>query len=198
MYSPTLSPISHDDDLVNQAAELLRRPTALSELQPEEALCIVSYMRLIHCAEGSVLMREGDTDNSDHMLLIIDGEVSVETTVASRTDPLIVTVLGPGSLVGEMGLLDGAPRAASCVALSPIVAAGLSRRALRAMMVDDPSLAAKLLVGVSQRLAERLRESGRQQRVFSQLVRAMQGEIDELNHQLHTVMEGAVRRQSEG
>jgi CRP-like cAMP-binding protein len=91
-------------------------------------------------------------------------------------------------------LLDGAPRAASCVALSPIIAAGLSRRALRGLIADQPALAAKFLIAVAQRISERLRESGRQQRVFSQLVRAMQGEIDELNRQLQCVMDGAIQR----
>jgi CRP-like cAMP-binding protein len=197
MFSPTLSPMSHDDQLLALAADLLRRPTAIAELQPEEAACIVSYMRLNHCAEGSVLIREGDRDNSDHMLLLVEGEVSVEAGVSGGNDPLVVTVLGPGSLVGEMGLMDGAPRAATCLALTPVIAAGLSRRSLMSMMTDDPAVAAKLLVAISQRLSERLRESGRQQRVFSQLARAMQGEIDELNRQLHTVMNGAVRRQSD-
>jgi len=95
-----------------------------------------------------------------------------------------------------MGLLDGAPRAASCVALSAIIAAGLSRRALRGLIIEQPDLAAKFVIAVAQRISERLRESGRQQRVFSQLVRAMQGEIEELNRQLQCVMEGASRRQS--
>jgi len=195
MYSPTLNALSRDDDLVAMAVELLRRPAALSELSVEEAQVLVGCMRLIHCAEGSLLMREGDTENSDHMLLILEGEVSIENAVASRSDPLVATVLGPGSLVGEMGLLDGAPRAASCVALSTIIAAGLSRRALRGLITEQPELAAKFVIAVAQRISERLRESGRQQRVFSQLVRAMQGEIEELNRQLQCVMEGANRRQ---
>jgi CRP-like cAMP-binding protein len=194
MFSPTLNPLSHDDELVAMAADFLRRPAALSELDAAEALTVARAMRLIHCAEGSLLMREGDSDNSDHLLLILEGEVSVENAVASRSDPLVTSVLGPGSLIGEMGLLDGAPRAASCVALSPIIAAGLSRRALRGLIADQPALAAKFLIAVAQRISERLRESGRQQRVFSQLVRAMQGEIDELNRQLQCVMDGAIQR----
>jgi CRP-like cAMP-binding protein len=93
-----------------------------------------------------------------------------------------------------MGLLDGAPRASSCVAQSPVLVAALTRDDLRRMMSDEPSVAAKLLASISQRLAERLREAGRQQRVFSQLVRAMQGEIDELNRQLQLVMGGRHQR----
>ncbi|HSI50753.1 MAG TPA: cyclic nucleotide-binding domain-containing protein [Ideonella sp.] len=187
-------PASYDPYLIELAAELLRRPSALADLQADEAHVVVSYMRLWQCDEGAVLLREGEQADTGHMLLVIDGEVSVENTVVSRTDPLIVTVLGPGSLIGEMGLLDGAPRAASCIAMTPVQAASLSRGALRRLMSDEPAVAAKLLANISQGMAQRLREAGRQQRVYSQLVRAMQEEINELNHQLQQVMDGALNR----
>ena len=196
MYPSTLSPLSHDDALIAQAEELLRRPGSLGVLTAEEARCIVSYMRLVHAQEGAVLTKEGDADHSDHMLLVLEGEVSVESLVANRSESVVLTVMGVGSLVGEMGLIDGAPRAATCIALSPIIAAALSRSGLARLLADDPTVAAKLLMAISQRMAERLRDSGRQQRVFSQLVRAMQGEIDELNRQLQMVMDGAAARQS--
>jgi CRP-like cAMP-binding protein len=177
------------------ARDLLLQPTALSNLDPTDARCIVTYMRFLECEEGTELIREGDQDPNSQMLLVVHGEVSVENAVVSRTDPFVVTVLGPGSLIGEMGLLDGAPRASTCVAQSPVLVAALTREDLRRLMADEPSIAAKLLASVSQRLAERLREAGRQQRVFSQLVRAMQGEIDELNRQLQVVMGGRFQRQ---
>lgn len=195
MTEPVFRLISQDKALSAMAADLLRRPTALSDLRPEEARCVVSYMRMLRCNEGTVMIREGDQDDTSHMLLLMDGEVSVERMVISRTEPVVVTVLGPGSLIGEMGVLDGAPRAASCVALSSVLVAALSRGDLRRLMIDEPSVAAKLLVSVSSRLADRLREAGRQHRVFGQLVHAMQGEIDELNRQLQMVMDGASNRQ---
>lgn len=198
MTNDSLLPMAPDSELAALASELLRRPLALSDLRAADADCIVSYMRLLHSQEGAVLMREGDTDDTSHMLLILDGEVSVEHTVVSRTDPVVVTVLGPGSLIGEMGLLDGAPRAASCIALTPVMVAALTRIDLRRLMHEEPAVAAKLLASISQRLAERLREAGRQQTVYSQLVRAMQGEIDDLHHQLHCVMEGSLRRSQQG
>jgi CRP-like cAMP-binding protein len=179
------------------ASDLLRRPLALSDLQAADADCIVTYMRLLHCDEGAVLMREGDSDDTSHMLVILDGDVSVEHTVVSRTDPVVVTVLGSGNLIGEMGLLDGAPRAATCIALSPVIVAALTRVDLRRLMAEEPVVASKLLASISQRLAERLREAGRQQMVYSQLVRAMQGEIDELHRQLQCVMDGSLRRQGQ-
>jgi CRP/FNR family transcriptional regulator, cyclic AMP receptor protein len=180
--------------LAAQAQALLRRPTALSELTAEEAGCVVTYMRLASYAPGAVLLREGDAQSTGYMLLVLRGDVTVESAVVSRHAPVVMSVLGEGHLIGEMGLLDGEPRAATCVANTAVVGAALSRRSVRQMMADHPDVAAKLLAAVSQRLAARLREASRQQRVYVQLVRAMQGEIEALEAKLLQVMQGAQRR----
>ena len=180
--------------LAARAEELLRLPTALSELTVDEARCVVSYMRLVSYDAGAVMLREGDQETTGYMLLVLHGEVTVESTVVSRTAPVVFSVLGPGSLIGEMGLLDGAPRAATCVANSPVTGAALSRRSMLRLLDDMPEVAAKLLAAVSQRLAERLRETGRQQRVYCQLVRAMQEEIETLERRLQIVLDGPAAR----
>lgn len=191
-----LSPrsILEEPTLAATAEALLRTPTALSELTAAEARCVVSYMRLVSYDDGALLFREGDQEQTGYMLLILHGDVTVESTVISRTEPIVMSVLGPGNLIGEMGLLDGAPRAASCVASSPVTGAALSRRSLRRLMDDSPDVATKLLIAISQRLAERLRESGRQQRIYCQLVRAMQDEIDALERKLLQVIHGSAAR----
>lgn len=186
--------ILEEPTLAAKAEALLRTPTALSDLSASEARCVVSYMRLVSYDDGALLFREGDQEQTGYMLLILHGDVTVETTVISRTEPIVMSVLGAGNLIGEMGLLDGAPRAASCVASSPVTGAALSRRSLRRLMEDAPEVATKLLITVSLRLAERLRESGRQQRIYCQLVRAMQDEIEALERKLMQVIHGSAAR----
>ena len=87
-----------------------------------------------------------------------------------------------------------APRPASPPRRSP--GRGLSRLALRRMMDEEPAVAVRLLAAVSQRMAKRLRDAGRQLKVYHQLSTAMQGEIDTLQHQIQQVMDGAARRQA--
>jgi len=200
MPNTSLSTRSIQDrpDLVAVAVRLMRQPTALAALSSAHALCVVSYMRLVVCPEGGVLLREGEQDEDGGLLLVLDGEVTVENTVPRRGKPVVVTVLGPGHLIGEMGLLDGGPRTASCIATTPVVGAGLSRLALRRMMDEEPAVAVRLLAAVSQRMAQRLRDANRKMKVYHQLSTAMQGEIDTLQQQLQQVMDGAARRQAEG
>jgi CRP/FNR family cyclic AMP-dependent transcriptional regulator len=114
----------------DRAAELLAAPTALMQLQPQEARTIVTYMQPHRVAEGTIFIKEGDDENTDFMLLVLDGEVTVETQVANRAAPITVTVLGPGSLIGELGLVDGSPRSASCTALTDLRSAILTRDGL--------------------------------------------------------------------
>ena len=198
--APTLISRSMADEpaWAERAASLLRSAEALAELSAADARCIVSYTRLLRCGEGQVLTREGEPAGNGFMLLVLDGEVTVDTVVARRESPVVVSVLGPGHLIGETALLDGGPRTATCTATTPVIGAGLSRNALRRMMAAEPEVAAKLLAGVAQRMAQRLRDATRQQRVYHQLVAALQGEVDELQRQLQQVMDGAARRQRPG
>jgi len=162
------------------AARLLRAPTALMQLGEAEALTVVGFMQPRWFETGTTIIRQGDSADTGFMVLVLDGEITVETLVASRTQPRTLTVLGPGSLIGEMALVDGGARSASCVASSDIKCAVLTREALEALILEQPATAAKLMTAVAQRLAERLREGDHKLEVYSKLVRTMQQEIDTL------------------
>ncbi len=162
------------------AASLLIAPTALMQLSPDEALTVVSYMIPRRIAMGTTFITEGDKTDTGYMVLLLEGEVTVESIVVSRHTPVTVNVLGPGSLIGEMGLVDGQPRLASCTASTDVRCAILSREALEKMGENDPTTAAKLMFAVSLRVAERLRDTAEKLKMYAQLVQAMQQEIDHL------------------
>ena len=162
------------------AARLLIAPTALMQLTTDEALTVVSYMIPRKIPVGTTFIKEGDKSDTGYMVLLLEGEVTVESIVVSRHTPVTVNVLGPGSLIGEMGLVDGQARLASCTASTDVRCAILSRDALEKMGADDPKTSAKLMFAVSLRVAERLRDTTEKLKMYSQLVQAMQQEIDHL------------------
>ena len=176
-------PIAEAPELAQAAAELLRTPSALTALTADEARCVVAYMRLVSYPVGATMMREGDQAHTGYMLLLLSGEVSVETVQAGCADVVSISVLGPGNLLGEMGLLDGEPRSVSCVAATRVEAAGLSREALELLIREHPAVGARLMTAVAKRLADRLRAAGDQLRIYSQLATDMQLEIDGLRRQ---------------
>jgi CRP-like cAMP-binding protein len=166
--------------LAAQTVEMLRSSHALFGLTADEARVVVGYMRVVTYAKGATLLREGDGRDASEMLLLLDGEVSVDAGTDGAAGGVTIASLGPGSVLGEVALLDGLPRSAQCTALSPVRAAGLSRASLQAMLDQQPRVAAKLMIALSQRITERLRGMGQQLQVYAQLTASLQAEVDRL------------------
>ena len=159
------------------AARLLVTPTALDDLTLSDALKVVAYMRPQRIGAGTVFIHEGETRRNDYMLLILEGDIAVESDLPGVNDSMVVNIIGPGHLIGEMGLLDGAPRSATCTASTDIAAAVLSRTGLMRLLKDHPRVGSKLLLAISKRLADRLRETTRKLKTFAQMNKALQEEI---------------------
>ena len=161
-----------------KAAALLITEGALVELSAADAREVVSYMRPERIKAGEVVIREGESTRSDFMALVLDGEVTVENSVAAAHDSMVVSILGPGSLIGEMGIIDGGPRSATCTASTDLALAVLMREALTRLMDTHPSVAARLLLAMSKRIADHLRETNRKLMTFAQVSKALQQELD--------------------
>lgn len=99
--------------------------------------------------EGQTLFRAGDPGGEMH--LVIEGrvELSIQETEGKR---LSVAVAGPGEIFGELSLLDGQPRSAYAVALTPVVTAVIARDDLTRLFELRPETALDLLASVSGRL----------------------------------------------
>lgn len=170
--------------LADLATDLLQTGGALADLSPEDASCVVGYMGLVSFGAGATVFREGDASHTSYMLLVLSGEVTVETADPRGGAQVAISVLGPGNIIGEMGLLDGSPRSATCVASTALQAGGLSRKALERLIDDHPKVGAKLMIGLSKRLADRLRAMSEQLHLYAQLTGSMQQEINSLRSRL--------------
>lgn len=173
-------PLAELPTLAAQTIELLRSSHALFALSVDEARCVVAHMQVVSHAKGATLLREGDGSDTREMLLLLDGEVSVDAGLGGQAGGITIASLGPGSLLGEVALLDGRPRSAQCTALSPVRAAVLSRQSLQTLLENHPRVAAKLMIALSQHIAERLRGMGQQLQVYGQLTASLQAEVDRL------------------
>lgn len=161
-----------------KAAQLLITPTAFADLSPLDARSVVAGMALKRVKSGTVLIKEGEVTHTDFMLLILEGEVLVDNEMMALDDSMVMSIIGPGSLIGEMGVLDAAPRSATCTATTELTVAVLSRGALLSLIKDSPAVSARLMLAISKRLSDRLRESNRKIKTLSGLSRALQQELD--------------------
>ena len=161
-----------------KAAAMLVTEGALVELSAADARTIVSYMRPSLVSAGAIVIREGESLKNDFMALVLDGEVTVENSVAAAHDSMVVSVMGPGSLIGSMGIIDGSPRSATCIAATDLALAVLTRDAITRLLDEHPSVAARLLMAMSKRIADHLRETNRKLLTFAQVGKALQQELD--------------------
>lgn len=147
----------------------------LEDLTPAEADILGAALLLVRAQPGQVLVHEGEV--GDWMLLLLRGTVDVTKradawpactdATAGSAWPLPagstrLAVIKPGAAVGEMSMLDGEPRYATCTAIEVVEAGVMTRKAIARLIHDHPAVGAKLLVKLTQLLARRLRSTGNQ------------------------------------
>ena len=160
-------------------AALLAARTALAELDADTAMAVVRLMTLHRFKAGDVLIQEGAA-NTSYLVLVLHGDVVVENAGLSRADALVLGVVGPGSVIGEMGLFDGEPRSATCKAATDVDVALLSRDALAELSRMAPQAANKLLFVMLARMTGRLRAVTGKLRQADRMVHSLQNELGHL------------------
>lgn len=84
---------------------------------PEESLRAIAQMAIRrHVVRNATIVRSGES--TDFVYLILSGNLKVLFTDEEGRE-VILSMLGPGELFGEMGVLDENPRSATVVAVSP-------------------------------------------------------------------------------
>ncbi len=100
--------------------------------------------------EGARIVKQGE--RGDSFFVILAGEAKVENA-KGRT----IGHLFPGDFFGEISLLDGGPRSATVVAVTPLATIILERGPFNRMLEQDAGIGATML----KELAIRLRRAER-------------------------------------
>ncbi|MBS1838781.1 MAG: cyclic nucleotide-binding domain-containing protein [Actinobacteria bacterium] len=94
--------------------------------------------------EGTVLMDQGDPGTE--CFVIVDGEASVYVRAEH------IASLGPGSMVGEMALIDHRPRTATVVADSDVSLLRFRTNAFRTLLDEMPKASERVMTTLRARL----------------------------------------------
>jgi CRP-like cAMP-binding protein len=110
---------------------------------------------------GTALFFEGD--RSDFVVVLREGRVKVLCTTSGGRE-LVLALRGAGDLVGELAAIDGdpEPRAATVVALEPVLAQVIAAEIFRDFVASRPRVA----LGLLRSLTARLRVADRRQVEF--------------------------------
>jgi EAL domain-containing protein (putative c-di-GMP-specific phosphodiesterase class I) len=101
----------------------------------------------IQVRAGDVIFREGEPPTVAY--LIESGEV--EITTSRRNERVQLGRLGPGDLLGEMALIDAAPRTATAVALSDCALTAVDKNQIQERLKSADPIIRALLRGQLQR-----------------------------------------------
>jgi len=119
------------------------------------------HKRLLAAAEiatvgaGEPILSKGSPSKS--LLLIDEGEVDI--VEESMGEDVVLATVGPGSVVGEVGFVDGEPRTHHVRARTACRLRRLTRDRLLELVKDDPTLFAKLTIALAEILARRFRNA---------------------------------------
>ncbi|MCK9379862.1 MAG: cyclic nucleotide-binding domain-containing protein [Sulfuritalea sp.] len=144
---------------VGRIREIIEVIQLFEDFEPDELEGLARYMRCYRAPLGTEIICEGDA--GDFMLLLLDGSVEIVKKDIRGLAQIMATA-GPGKTLGEMSLIDGEPRFASCVALDSVAFAVLDREGLSRIITEEPRIGVKLLMELLMLLNQRLRSVSKQ------------------------------------
>src|SRR3954471_15714345 len=139
-----------------QIHALIPKCALLENFSPAEVRLLAHFMEIYRAGQGVEVLREGE--GGDFMLMLLEGHVNVQKRDRGNTPQLLAT-LDAGKTIGEMSMIDGEARFATCVAMEPITVAVLDRESLARIIVEQPMLGAKILMELVLMLSQRLRST---------------------------------------
>jgi CRP/FNR family cyclic AMP-dependent transcriptional regulator len=141
-----------------QIFSLVGQSQFFAEFNREDVDLLAASMRVYHAEPGQTLIREGDIGN--FMLLVIRGEVDIYKQNLMGEKQLMTSVI-PGMTLGEMSMIDGEPRFATCVALKETTFGVLTREEMVQIILEKPALGSKVLIKLVTMLSQRLRHTSK-------------------------------------
>lgn len=150
----TLSYVGEASAMVQQIFEMIGHSKFFSDFSREDVDRLTAFMQVYRADAGEMIIREGDVD--DYMLLIIEGRVEI-VKADTRGDNRAMTVVGPGATLGEMSMIDGEARFATCIAAEATTFTVLSRDSMVKIILEEPALGSKILIKLVTLLSQRLR-----------------------------------------
>jgi CRP-like cAMP-binding protein len=131
------------------AAEALGRCRLFDGMTGEPLAALTRTLRARRFRRGEVLFHEGDP--GDALFIVASGAVKVVVPSEDGEEAILAT-LRRGDFLGELALLDGAPRSASAIALEPTETLALPRDQFRALVASEPAIRDALLASVASEL----------------------------------------------
>ena len=149
-----MSTLLNSSSLNKEIRDMLMDCGLFIALTPAEFAAAAGYFSISSIEKGDAIFNEGDAGT--FMCIIHSGTVSVQK-LNSDGQPVETAVLRSGRAFGEMAVLDGERRSATCVAASSCDLLNLGKDSLDKMLNEAPKVAAKIIRAIAVAMSKRLR-----------------------------------------
>ncbi|MCO5143497.1 MAG: cyclic nucleotide-binding domain-containing protein [Oligoflexia bacterium] len=154
LYRPEVAISSDQNTQAEKKIKMLGKVPAFEFLSYQELIKVVGIADLFKVDAGTTICKEGDPGGE--MMLVLSGQVNIVK------NNQIIRQIGQGDVFGEMSMVDSQPRSASIIAKAQTNLLAFPREALFKLLKSEPSLAVKLLWGVTKEMNLRLRMASNQ------------------------------------
>ncbi len=96
-----------------QMHALIPKCALLENFSPAEVQLLAHFMEVYRAPAAAEIIREGE--GGDFMLMVLEGKVEVHKRDRWNT-PQLLAAVEAGRTLGEMSMIDGEPRFATCIA----------------------------------------------------------------------------------
>lgn len=127
------------DEEVIDRTDAIRKLELFATLTDEERHKLASGLKYTPFVRGEAMTRQGA--EAHWLYLIIKGNAEVRVSVDGGKSSERVATLNAGDFFGEMGLMTGAPRTATVVALSDVECYRLDKESFQATLKSRPEIA---------------------------------------------------------
>lgn len=154
----------HDLDYLGSASayveeiyDVLHGEAIFEDFSRQEIETLSQFMDCFAAPREARLIAEGE--QGDFLLIVLTGRVWVSKQAVANQS-VEMAIVEAGGILGEMSLIDGARRFASCIAAEPVDFAVLTRTGLNEILIMHSRLANKFLIKILQVVINRLRDTG--------------------------------------
>ena len=144
------------NNMVDELFGMLGHSKFFQDFTRDDIFTLSQFMMVFRAEPGDTIIREGDTD--DFMLFILEGLINIVKTDA-HGERRSMTSVGPGATLGEMSMIDGEPRFATCIAIDATTFSVFNRDSMVRIIMEEPALGAKILIKLVTLLSQRLRDT---------------------------------------
>lgn len=142
-----------------EICDMIAETQLFADFDWKDIEALAGYVQCYQVAAGTVVFNEGDPGN--YTCLLVKGEVEILKNDHEGTLRRIVLV-NRGKTIGEMSIVDGEPRSATCVASQDSVLLLLTKENYLRIIKERPVLAVHILSKLAKLMSQRLRSASGQ------------------------------------